>query len=609
MSLYNELKRRNVFKVAAAYIIVAWLLLQVSDTLVPALHLPDWFHSGVAFVLILGFPVAIIFAWAFELTPEGLKKERNVERGQSFTPKTGKKLDFLIIGALVVALGYIAFDKIVLDPSRDAALVEATTKAVSEQAATEGASAEPDKSIAVLPFVNMSEDAGNEYFADGLSEELLNMLVKIPELRVAARTSSFSFKGKDLTISEIAQKLNVSHVLEGSVRKSGDKVRITAQLIKADDGFHLWSENFDRTLEDIFVVQDEIALKVKQALELTLMGKSHAKRMIDPEAYSLRLKGRHFALLRGAENHKKSEEALLQAIELEPGYAEAWGALAFSYYDQIRFNVRTREEGVALAKNAIERAKSLGPDIGVVWGIDGFLKKNLDQDWGAAQEAINKAYKLEPKHNDIRAWRASMASTMGKLDDAVELYEQSFLNDPMNLSVHSALGLAYRKIHRYDKAIEIFEKQVELKPDYYWAYFNLGKTYLFKGDAEQALLETKKNPENMFRNLGLMMVYSTLGRAAEAEEALKWLVSEYGTQNPVWIAEAFSWRGQKDEAFEWLEKGFMQKSSGIAYLLGNHVFYSLTDDPRWAELLKKINLLEYWQAMPSEQHGPSKPPT
>ncbi len=467
-----------------------------------------------------------------------------------------------------------------------------------------------DNSIAVLPFVNMSDDASNEYFSDGISEELLNLLAKIPELRVAARTSSFFYKDKldTITLAEVAQQLGVAHLLEGSVRKSGNRVRITLQLIKADDGFHLWSETYDRTLDDIFVVQDEIASEVAQALEVTLMGKSQADRMIDSEAYVLFLRGLHFLLQRGAENLKKSEEALLQAIELEPGYAEAWSLLAVNYYEQTNRKLKTREDGAALAKTAIGRAKSLDPDLGVAWGVDGFLKKNLDWDWGAAQAAINKAYELEPKNNPIRTWRASMASTIGKLDDAVDLYEQGFLNDPLNLSAHSALGLAYTKVHRYDEAIVIFEKQAELKPDYHWAYFNLGKTYLFRGDAEQALLEIKKNPENVFRNAGLVMAYSTLGLEAEAEEALKRLVSEYGTQNPIWIAEAYSWRGQKDEAFEWLEKAFMQGEFGLSYMLGNNVYYSLTGDPRWVGLLKKMNLLEYWQAMPPEYGGPTKAP-
>jgi len=598
-SVWEELKRRNVVRVAVAYAIATWLTLQLTEVLMSLLSLPEWVGKLVLLLLVVGFPLTLFLAWAFELTPEGIKKEKDVDRSESVTHVTGRKLDFVIIGVLAIAVLYFVVEKFIW-PSEMAPESSADASVAAPQAT--------EKSIAVLPFVNMSEESGNEYFADGLSEELLNMLVKIPELRVAARTSSFSFKGKDLKISEIAHELNVSHVLEGSVRKSGNKVRITAQLIKADDGFHLWSETFDRTLDDIFVVQDEIASEVAQALEMTLMGKSQADRMIDPEAYALYLKGLYFTLQRDAENYKKSEEALLQAIELDPGYAEAWAALAMNYFDQTRFKLKTREDGAALARKAIGRAKSLGPDLGIVWGVDSYLKKSLDWDWGAAQAAINKAYELEPKNKTVSIWRGAMASSLGKLDDAVELYEQGLLDDPLNLSHHSALGITYTKVHRYDKAIEIFEKQVELKPDYYWAYFNLGKSYLFRGDAEQALLEIRKNPENVFRHAGLVMAYSTLGREAEAEEALKRLVSDYGTQNPFWIAEAYGWRGQKDEAFEWLEKAFMQRSIGLSYVLGNNVLYSLTDDSRWTELLKKINLLEYWQAMPPEYGGPTKPP-
>ena len=585
MSFIKELKRRNVFRMAVLYAVAAWLIMQVAEVMMSLVGLPAWAGRTTFAVLAVGFPIALIFSWFYELTPEGITPEKFVDREESITHITDHRLNFIVISLLCAAVILFAFDKWWMPGP-------------------------PQNSIAVLPFVNMSDDASNEYFSDGISEELLNLLAKIPELRVAARTSSFFYKDKldTITLAEVAQQLGVAHILEGSVRKSGNRVRITLQLIKADDGIQLWSETYDRTLDDIFVVQDEIASEVAQALEVTLMGKSQADRMIDSEAYVLFLRGLHFLLQRGAENFKKSEEALLQAIELEPGYAEAWSLLAVNYYEQTNHKLKTREDGAALAKTAIGRAKSLNPDLGVVWGVDGFLKKNLDWDWSAAQAAINKAYKLEPKNDLIRIWRASMDSTIGKLDDAVELYEQGFLNDPLNLSAHSALGLAYTKVHRYDEAIAIFEKQAELKPDYHWAYFNLGKTYLFRGDAEQALLEIKKNPENVFRNAGLVMAYSTLGLEAEAEEALKRLVSEYGTQNPIWIAEAYSWRGQKDEAFEWLEKAFMQGDFGLSYMLGNNVYYSLTGDPRWVGLLKKMNLLEYWQAMPPEYGGPTKAP-
>ena len=217
MSLFAEIKRRNVFRVAIAYVIIAWLIMQVGDTLAPALHLPESINTALAFFLILGFPLAIFLAWAYELTPEGIKKEKDIDRTQSTTHVTGRKLDFIIIGVMAVALGYLAYEKLILEPSRDAELIQATTEAVTERVTTDSiALAESDKSIAVLPFVNMSDDASNEYFSDGISEELLNLLAKIPELRVIARTSSFSYKGKDVKVTDLARELNVGYVLEGS---------------------------------------------------------------------------------------------------------------------------------------------------------------------------------------------------------------------------------------------------------------------------------------------------------------------------------------------------------------------------------------------------------
>ena len=608
MQLYKELQRRNVFRVAIGYVVSSWLLAQVADLVLENIDAPDWVMQTIMLVLALGFPVVVFFSWAYEVTPEGIKRESEIDRTQSITHVTGRKLDRAITVVLIVALTYFAYDKFVVSPAREAVLVEATTQAIAEKVVTEQEeSKDSGKSVAVLPFVNMSEDSGNEYFADGLSEELLNMLVKIPGLRVAARTSSFSFKGKDLTISEIARELNVSHVLEGSVRKSGDQVRITAQLIKADDGFHLWSENFNRTLDDIFVVQDEIASEVTSALEVTLLGKPQADLGINPEAYSLRLKGLYFLQQRGKENSEKAVAALMQAIELEPGYAQVWELLSIAYYQQIRRNVRTHEEGYPLAMDAIGRALKLDPDQGVSWAAYGFLKKNLDWDWETAKSALTKAHQLDPNSNIIRIWRASLTQTLGRLDEAIEIYQQALAVDPLNTSIYSSLGILYRKTRRFDDSIAILEKQIELKPQYHWAHFNLGKSYLFRGDAERALVEIEKNPSNVYRDVGLVLAFTALGSEAEAQAALQRLVNQEGEGYPVWVAEAYAWRGERDQAFEWLEKGFLQKDVGLAYLLGNTVFESLWDDPRWAVLLQNLNLLENWQAMPPEHSGPIKP--
>ena len=326
----KELMRRNVARVALVYMIAAWIAMQVVDVMFPALQLPDWTISITAALILIGFPFALIFAWAFEITPEGLKKEKDVDRSQSITTNTGRKLDFMIIGALVIAVAFLLFDKLVLTGSED----EVAQVSAPDQAA-ETSTKIPEKSIAVLPFVNMSGNIENEYFSDGLSEELLNVLSKLPELKVAGRTSSFQFKGENKDLRQIGKQLGVAHVLEGSVRQSGLKVRITAQLIDTETGFHLWSETFDRELNDIFAIQDEISASVADALKVTLFGGAGKKvvssRGTDSiEAYDLYLRGRYLREHVSSENIQQSIAVLHEAVAIDPIYAAAWAQLSLS---------------------------------------------------------------------------------------------------------------------------------------------------------------------------------------------------------------------------------------------------------------------------------------
>jgi len=260
LSFINELKRRNVFKVGIAYVVTAWLVTQVLQVVFESFGTPDWVMKTVLVLLTVGMLFALFFAWVFELTPEGIRRESEIDRSKSITPETGRKLNHTITFVLVMALGYFVFDKFVLDVSRDAALVKAAKQEVSQQVSEAQVDASPqkagvpDKSIAVLPFVNMSGDEENEYFSDGLTEELLNSLARIKELKVTGRTSSFAFKGKNTDLREIGRALGVAHILEGSVRKAQNRVRITAQLINVEDGYHLWSDTFDRELDDIFAI-------------------------------------------------------------------------------------------------------------------------------------------------------------------------------------------------------------------------------------------------------------------------------------------------------------------------------------------------------------------
>ena len=316
MSVVAELKRRNVVRVAVLYGLAAWLILQVADVLVPALGLPDWVMRFVALLLILGFPLVLIFSWVYELTPEGLKKQHEVDLNQSITHETGRKINYVIGALAVLAIVVVAVERFIPRTAPIPAATDAASGASPVQAPLQAAA----KSIAVLPFADMSAGKDQEYFADGLSEELLNLLAKLPELRVIGRTSSFQFKGRNEDLRVIGEKLNVAHILEGSVRKSGEKVRITAQLIRAADGSHLWSETYDRTLDDIFVVQDDIAGEVVKALKLTLLGTALTTRSKpqDSEAYNLALQGRFFVERRGQKDLERAVEYFRQARERDP---------------------------------------------------------------------------------------------------------------------------------------------------------------------------------------------------------------------------------------------------------------------------------------------------
>src|SRR6059036_956018 len=302
---FSELKRRNVYKVAIAYAVVGWLLIQIATQVFPFFEIPNWTVRFVVLLLVIGFPVALILAWAFELTPEGIKRAEDVDVSKSITRKTGRKLDFSIIAVLLLAVGILLFQR--LHPT--------VSPAVSSSL---------QKSIAVLPFVDLSQAKDQEYFCDGMSEEILDALSKVEGLRVVARTSSFSFKGKNADVGEIAQKLNVQSVLEGSLRREGNRIRITAQLINARDGFHLWSETYERELKDVFAVQDEITRSIVDALKIKLAVAPPVRTPKNTEAYDLYLKGLYYSNKSDEENLRKSLSLFQQALDKDPNFARAW---------------------------------------------------------------------------------------------------------------------------------------------------------------------------------------------------------------------------------------------------------------------------------------------
>jgi len=437
MGLVSELRRRNVFRVAIAYVIIAWLILQVGDTLAPALHLGEWVNTALAFFLILGLPIALIFAWAYELTPEGLKKEKEVDRSQSITHHTGRKLDFIIIGVLSVTVLYFVFDSFIL---------------TSETTST----TEVEKSIAILPFVAMSSGEDDEHFSDGLTEELINSLVQIDELKVTGRTSSFYYKGKNEDLRTIGLALGVAHVLECSLRRSGDKLRITAQLTQSSDGFHLWSNTYDRNADDIFSIQTDIATKVAEALKVTLLGEDlntlSNYGTTNAEARSLYLiaKARFRQVSNSftiwtSDNQLRSARSMLEdVVRIDPDYAEAWVALANALLVEAWLlptdsdDPMTPESAVKRAIEAIGVARKLEPDLPGIKLVEAELLASSDI-WQigdvAGVERTAQAYEeaLAAAPNDVEVLEAAADFYSGiDRQKAADLYQQALLIDPLS---------------------------------------------------------------------------------------------------------------------------------------------------------------------------------
>ncbi len=448
MSFFEELKRRNVFRVGIAYLVTAWLLLQLADIVLDNSPAPGWVMHVIMLLLAIGFPLALLFAWAFEITPEGLKKEKDVDRSQSITRTTGRHLDFAIIGVLAVALGYFAWDKFSTNndviPANAGTQTESSKSASADQPGGELPPAgPPEKSIAVLPFVNMSNDPDQEYFSDGISEELLNVLAQYPGVRVAARTSSFQFKDQNQDIGEIARLLKVRNVLEGSVRKSGNKLRITAQLIQADTGYHLWSQTYDRELDDVFAIQDEISAAIGEALRVELaLGVDQAPaaprvaESSNTAAYEAYLRGRHLVNQRGRSNISQAVEELKRAVRLDPEFApgHAWMAIAWvmmldspsTYGDLSLAEVKKR------ATPHIEKALQLNPDLAEAHGARALLVMN-SSDFATAMTETARALELNPVYVDAMNWRQIAASNYGDYQTALDIQRRIIEVDPLSI--------------------------------------------------------------------------------------------------------------------------------------------------------------------------------
>ena len=432
-SLFGELQRRNVFRVAIVYVVVGWVVLQVAEIIAPIMNLPDWTVPMVLFIGIVGFPFAMIFTWAFELTPDGLKRTEDVHPEESISGHTGQALNRAIIGLMAIAIVLLLVDRLLLTSAPD----EMTTEIVKEQeaAGAEATAVDTPKSIAVLPFVNMSDDPKQEYFSDGISEELLHALSRISGLRVAARTSSFFFKGKNQDITEIGNKLNVDTILEGSVRKSGTRLRITAQLINVEDGYHMWSETYDRELTDIFAIQDEISAAIVAALQVHLTGTDAVvdTRPVNVEAYNFVLLGRDSVRQRTRQSLELAVKQYQKALEIDPAYAAAWAgkALATLLLSTDQYGTTPVVEAHRQAQAMLDTALSLNPDLGLAHATQSLIYQQKQEPF-AALESINRAIQANPSVGILYAWKSQTLWDLGRANESAEALETGFRIDPLH---------------------------------------------------------------------------------------------------------------------------------------------------------------------------------
>ena len=586
-SLFSELKRRNVIRVSVAYLLIAWILLQIADVLFPALSLPGWTIRLVAGLLILGFPLSIFFTWAFELTPEGIKREKDVERSAASINAKARRLNVATLSAAIVAVGLFALDRFVPQESH---VSEPLPQSVEQ---TPAETPSPDsKAIAVLPFVNVSADEEQEYFSDGLTEELLNVLARGNDLRVIGRTSSFLFKGRNEDLREIGRQLNVSHLLEGSVRRAGDDVRITVQLIDSSSGTQIWSNTFDRTLEDIFAVQTEIANSIAVAMEIELLGNSQTLSVEhSAAAYDLYLKGLRARHLPGPENMPEARELFSQAVELDPELAVAWTQLARVTGALTEAGALPTAEGVGLAKEALERALELDPMSASAHATRGNFRISFDLNWQGAEAAFEQALEIDPNNADALSGASHLAMAFGNFEAARSYNERSIEIDPLNIrGLHTRAFIHY--LAREPEAAEdaLNEALDFAGGNYTFAHTILTLVLLEQGKPEEAVKAADQELGEPFRLAAQSLSYFAAGMETESEAALRQLVEKYGDRLAVPIAGGYAYRGDTDNAMKWFNRAYAQGDPQLAMSRVHPVNDHIKDDPRFQVFLEKLGL-------------------
>ena len=551
-NFFAELKRRNVYKVAAAYAVVAWLLLQAASIFFPAFDAPPWVMKIFIIVIIFGFPVALIFSWAFEITPEGIKLESEIEQSKSIARRTGRKIVAVTIALAIVAAGLFVYQILRTPPS-----VLADAKRMLAQAV-------PDKSIAVLPFDNLSRDPDNAYFCEGVQDEILTRLAKVADLKVISRTSTQYFKSTPDNLPQIAKQLGVAHILEGSVQKASDQVRVNVQLINALTDAHLWADTYDRKLTDIFAVESEIAKNIAEALQVKITGSeknSIAKTpTANPEAYELYLKGRFFWNKRSGVDLRKAIEFFNQAIAKDPNYALAYAGLADSYLLLPNYGGAATADVVPPARAAVTKALELDNSLAEAHASLGLLD-TLDLRLERAITHLERAVQLKPNYATGHHWLGLGHLALGHFDQAIAEGKRAAELDPLSVIINADLAWTYASAHRLDEAEAQARKTLEIDPRFFLAHYYLGGVRQAKGQLTEAISEFRQafDLNGDFYSLAMVgQAYARAGNKAEAQKILARLNEEAKSRHTrgrcsilVWAtktARSMNWRQRINEA-------------------------------------------------------------
>jgi len=599
LSFFQELKRRNVFRVGIAYAITSWLLIQVADILLESIGTPPWVMQTMFVVLLVGFVITLFFAWAFELTPEGVKKEKDVDRSQSIHKQTGRKLDRGIIIILVIALAYFIWEsRFDYDAVAPAIPETANTEAPATPTAPVG---KTSQSVAVLPFINMSSDPEQEYFSDGITEEIINALVKIPGLSVPARTSVFGFKGHQGDVRNIGEQLGVAHVLEGSIRSQGNQVRITAQLIKVDDGFHLWSETFDRTLDNIFVVQEEIAKAIATVLtgELGLNIITVPNRTSNMAAYDSYLHGRALLHKRGLDNLDQAVELFQKTIELDPDFAPAWAALALTY-SVMDLDTDVLSKAISTARHAL----SLDPEN--VDALDALASALRDSwQWAEAEPYFEQAMAIDPQSSELLEDYAEFLGMVGRFDEYLAVAEKGYAIDPLLGPLADSYVWALMAQHQFSKAIEVIEQwnrstRDEDIPSFWYEPVWKMTPLLASGDGAGAIaMASGLGPAHLAPPIRDAIIGLLEDREnVQARDVLRTAISSENISD--YDVEAYLstlvliHAGDVDFVFDLTITDGQKYSFGNVEPIWSPIHASLRQHPRFGEYLELLNLPSYW---------------